>query len=139
MVSVFELGAGLKELGVASTVPDLEMLTRELDDNQDGMVGFEEFLAAAAEHDILRTEVFQSDGRMSLRTVFETFCEGSANKISQSTLYDIFGGNRQDLDTLLEEYDADGDGWINFEEFRTMMTAGVSPLVEVTKEDLESQ
>jgi Ca2+-binding EF-hand superfamily protein len=133
VVSVSELGAGLKELGVASTVTDLEMLTQGIDDNRDGTVSFEEFLAAAAEHDILRTELFQAGGRTSLRTVFETFCEGSDNKISQSTLYEIFGGNRKDLDALLDEFDANGDGWIDFEEFRTMMAAGVSPLEEVTK------
>ena len=138
MVSVNELGTGLKEMGVVSTVADLEQLTREIDDNQDGKVSFEEFLVAAAEHDILRTHVFQVDGAMSLRTVFETFCEGPANKISHSTLYEIFGGNRQDLDALLNEFDADGDGWIDFEEFQTMMNSNLrSPLEEVTKEDLE--
>ena len=137
IVNINELGAGLKNLGIVSTVADIERLCREIDSNQDGEVCFEEFLAAAAEHEILRTHVFQVEGSMSLRTVFETFCEGPADKISQSTLHEIFGGNREDLNTLLEKFDADGDGWIDFEEFRTMMAVDKSPLEEVTKEDLE--
>ena len=58
MVSISELGVGLKELGVVSTVLQLQLLTQEIDENKDGTVTFEEFLAAAAEHDILRTQVF---------------------------------------------------------------------------------
>ena len=72
---------------------------------------------------------------MSLRTVFETFCEGPADKISQSTLMKYLWKSRGSKH--LEKFDADGDGWIDFEEFRTMMAVDKSPLEEVTKEDLE--
>ena len=135
-MSVYELGAGLKELGVASTVAQLESLTKEIDENQDGRVSFEEFVAAAAEHELIRTKVFTENGSLTLRTVFDTFCEGSTNKISQSTLYDIFSGDRSELEKTLQEFDANGDGWLDFEEFCMLMSSNNDPLDEVAEEEL---
>ena len=136
MVSIQELGSGFKELGVANTVSQLESLTTSMDDDQDGVVSFEEFVAAAAEHDILRSQVFAASGHLTLRTVFDTFCEGSSNKISQSTLYEIYSGDVTELERTLQEFDVNGDGWLDFDEFCMLMESGNSPLNEVTEEEI---
>lgn len=107
VVTLEELGWGLKSLGVLMNADDIDSITAEIDQDGDGRVSFDEFLAAVAER-----EHFTQKER--LRLAFDYFDMDHNGKIDEGELFEIVG-NMDDTQQVLQQFDTDGDGAIDFE------------------------
>ena len=106
VVSVADLGRALKELGVFMNADDIDAIMSDIDQNGDGMVTFDEFLAAAAEQD-----AFTVEERM--QKAFNYFDIDGSGGIDLAEMFEIVG-NMDDAKDLIDRYDTDKDGIIDF-------------------------
>lgn len=107
--------------------PNWKSIINSLDANQDGKLDFNEFMAAATDRvNLLNEENLKkafsildknNDGKVSATELKETFAAGVFNP----------GNGRTQLDDafwkkMLSECDINGDGFIDFKEFKATMT-----------------
>ena len=125
-ISSLELSEMLLSLGQKRSVAKKEAdeMVRELDGNGDGYIDFEEFMDALG----VNTVQF-SDKEDELMDAFAIFDSDKKGFISAKELQNILAGLGYEKCSLSECFlmikgvDKDGDGLINFEEFKFMMTA----------------
>jgi len=109
----------------------LDEILRSVDSDGSGCLDYTEFVAATVDR-----RVYAQRG--VLLAAFRTFDLDGDGKISKEELRQVLGGEPGDertpserrIDGLLEEADIDGDGFVDFEEFFAMMTAGQPDGVE---------
>ena len=113
--------------------PDWEKVVTCLDVDNDGLVGFDEFVTAASDRHRLIL------GENHLKQAFEILDKDKTGAISLQNLKESFGFNSShaslelrsaekvaestwdDIDKLFKEIDKNGDGAIDFEEFNAHM------------------
>ncbi|CAI0542801.1 unnamed protein product [Linum tenue] len=126
-----ELKESLKNIRISVTEAEAEEMVAKVDSNGDGLIDFEEFkilcrtMGGAGEGDELRDafEVFDRD-RDGLITVEELGSVLSSLGLKE-------GKRMEDCKEMIRKVDADGDGMVNFDEFRTMMRNGGGKLLPV--------
>ncbi|XP_073274942.1 probable calcium-binding protein CML18 [Primulina huaijiensis] len=117
-ISLQELTAILTSLGSATTAADeAARAMSELDSDGDGFIDFNEFKAFHCRG---------GDRNKELEEAFELYDKDKNGKISASELHDVLGrlGDKcslKDCRRMIGSVDVDGDGCVNFDEFKRMM------------------
>lgn len=96
-------------------------MIKSVDDNGDGEIDFEEFLILMSSK-----KPSSDDPDKELRDAFAVFDSDGSGSISRSELKKLMKNLGQtlsdaELDAMMDEVDTDGNGEIDFEEFKTMM------------------
>ncbi|KAJ7519498.1 hypothetical protein O6H91_20G041600 [Diphasiastrum complanatum] len=123
-ISVSELGSVLRSLGDTPSEKDLQLMVQEVDIDDDGYVDLEEFVKLNAP--------VSAENLASPEELKDVFCVFDADKngyISAEELHNVLlnlgdcGLTIEDCRRMIRIVDSDGDGFVNFEEFKKMMTS----------------
>ncbi|OMJ89773.1 hypothetical protein SteCoe_8043 [Stentor coeruleus] len=93
-----------------------------VDKDKTGFISYSDFVTACLKQE-------EIDNEVNLEMAFKAFDEDKSGKISIEELRRVFGigsGKIKDLKNLLMEVDNNGDGEIDFVEFKKMMIKGLS-------------
>ncbi len=120
-ISITELKDVMKRLGQNPTDDELQRMVLSVDDNGDNEIDFQEFLILMSSN-----KPSKEDPDRELRDAFKVFDSdgsGSISRIEMKKLLKRLGQNLSDaeLDAMMDEVDTDGNGEIDFEEFKSMM------------------
>ncbi|ONK77266.1 uncharacterized protein A4U43_C02F4780 [Asparagus officinalis] len=120
-----ELSSSLDNLGIYIPDEDLEAMVAKIDVNRDGCVDMEEFGA------LYQTIMDERDEEEDMREAFNVFDQNGDGFITVEELRSVLGslGLKQgrtveDCRRMIKRVDADGDGRVNFKEFKQMMRGG---------------
>uniref|UniRef100_A0ACD5XG23 Uncharacterized protein n=1 Tax=Avena sativa TaxID=4498 RepID=A0ACD5XG23_AVESA len=124
-ISRQELAALFQSVGHAATDDELSRMMAEADADGDGFISLDEFAA-------LNATVSGDDAAVEedLRHAFKVFDADGSGAISAAELARVLRGLGEKATTvsqcrrMIEGVDKNGDGLINFEEFRGMMAGG---------------
>ncbi|KAK9047844.1 hypothetical protein SSX86_033194 [Deinandra increscens subsp. villosa] len=137
-----ELSDSLKNIGISTSERDVLEMVQRVDVNGDGLIDFDEFCTLFEL--MMRGE--EEDGRRSvvgdrnldgedgdLRDAFDVFDGDKNGLISVEELGLVLdslgfkeGKKLEDCKMMISKVDIDGDGMIDFHEFKNMMKNGVS-------------
>lgn len=114
-ITVDELRQGLKEKGELLPDTDLQKLMSNMDVDGNGVIDYEEFVAATMNLYKLENE--------NLLKAFQKFDADNSGYITKDELVTALKDREDELDIeqILAEVDKDNDGKIDYEEFRDMM------------------
>ncbi|XP_006355093.1 probable calcium-binding protein CML25 [Solanum tuberosum] len=118
-----ELGSIMASLGNPTTEEELVNMIREVDSDGDGFIDLQEFIELNTK-DIDSNEVLES-----LKDAFSVFDMDKNGSISAEELLTVLRSLGEDCTLaecrkMISGVDCDGDGMINFEEFKIMMAKG---------------
>lgn len=107
----------MESFGQKTTTAEIEYLIKEFDTNGDGTISFTEFLTMMVQD---RAKCFDDETEMQ-----KAFCvmdkdgDGFLSKDELRHMMINLGekSTEEEIDDMIREFDADGDGRINFEEF----------------------
>jgi len=129
-----ELISFFKNLNITIDEKALDKTIAEVDDNGNGEIDFNEFV-------VLMHSTPKSDKKIDeLREAFKVFDLNNDGKISADELQLVlskYGENvtKEDIELIMSTVDLDGNGTIDYDEFRKMMLDG--PVVEKVPEKSE--
>ena len=117
-----QLGMLMNSLSQYPTKEELEQLIKETDVDNTNQIYFNQFLKIIAK----RIKNVEVDENKYLKKLFSTLDRNQNNLISIHEIRYIVthsGKNisEKDIETIMKEADTDGDGYISFEEFLTIM------------------
>ncbi|GAB2300089.1 hypothetical protein Dimus_034129 [Dionaea muscipula] len=125
-ISATELGSLLKALGSETSVEEVTAMMEEMDSDGDGYIDLKEF---ADFHDRSGSEIVAGGEAESkeLREAFDMYDKDKNGLISPRELHDVLKklGEKcslKDCSKMICSVDVDGDGHVNFEEFKKMMS-----------------
>uniref|UniRef100_A0A7N0VM59 EF-hand domain-containing protein n=1 Tax=Kalanchoe fedtschenkoi TaxID=63787 RepID=A0A7N0VM59_KALFE len=123
-ISSSELGAMITSLGQTATDEEIQKMLLESDKDGDGFISLEEFIEINIK-DVDSDEVLES-----LRGAFSVFDIDGNGSISAEELHKVLQGLGEECSVaeckrMISGVDADGDGMINFDEFKVMMDNGL--------------
>ncbi|XP_019172988.1 PREDICTED: probable calcium-binding protein CML25 [Ipomoea nil] len=122
-ISWSELGSIMGSLGHVATEEELKAMIREVDSDGDGFIDLREFIE-------LNTQGIDSEEVLrNLKDAFSVFDSDKNGSISAEELQNVMHSLGDDCSiadcrNMISGVDRDGDGMIDFEEFRVMMTMG---------------
>lgn len=123
-ISVAELGEALKAQGITVMPKDLQRVIEDLDSDRDGFISVKEFAAFCSQGS-------DDGGAAELRDAFDLYDVDKNGLISAEELHKVL--NRlgmkccpEDCHRMITSVDSDGDGNVNFTEFKKMMTNTVA-------------
>merc|ERR1711907_235389 len=119
-IELSELKQVMRKLGQNPTEDELKEMISSVDDNGDHEVDFEEFLV------LMKSRIEHDDPEKELKdafAVFDTDGSGSIDRKELKRLMKKLGQalSEAEVDAMMDEVDANGDGEISYEEFKTMM------------------
>ena len=122
MISVKDLNAAMRQCGYEVTEADLQDTIREIDADANGTVDWEEFQVLM----VRKTQHFPLNQTEMLRAfqLFDTDRDGFIAHSELKSAVDQFLGchlTDKEVDEMIADVDADGDGRISFSEFEQMM------------------
>jgi len=117
-----EISEVLKALGLDLAKDELADIMSSLDENGDGVMDFQEFVA------MMDRRMSINSQRAEIEQTFKVFDKNGDGKITFDELKEVLtqlGEEVTDKDVMdmIKEADLNGDGAIDFEEFMIMMTA----------------
>ncbi|XP_073309811.1 probable calcium-binding protein CML18 [Primulina huaijiensis] len=117
-ISPSELGAVLNGLDSRTTEDEVARIMSELDIDGDGFIDLNEFKAF---------HCVGGDSNKELREAFDLYDQDKNGKISAKELHTVLRGlgekcSLKDCRRMIGSVDVDGDGCVDFEEFKKMMT-----------------
>ena len=123
-ITIVELKEVMKSLGQNPTDTELKRMINSVDDNGDNEIDFEEFLVLMSSNKGDRND----DPDRELKDAFKVFDSdgnGSISKLELQRLMSNLGQRLTDveLDAMMGEVDTDGNGEIDFDEFKQMMVS----------------
>lgn len=121
-ISVSELINVMKALGSETSVEEVNQMMTKIDTDGDGFINLDEFAGFCKEN--------SGDVEEGMKELHEAFDHYDLNKnglISSSELHQILNrlGENCTVDDcvkMIKSVDSDGDGFVNFEEFKKMMS-----------------
>lgn len=119
-ISLPELGSIFKALGTAMTADELKRVMSEIDTDGDGFIDLKEFTEFHRGGD-------SANDFKELRDAFDLYDKDKNGKISAAELLAVLkqlGENcsLKDCKKMISSVDVDGDGCVNFDEFKKMMS-----------------
>ncbi|CAK7347932.1 unnamed protein product [Dovyalis caffra] len=129
-ISCYELSEVLLCLGYqkSKAAREAERMVREMDCNGDGFIDLDEFIDAVND-DGNFTSGNKEDYLMDAFLIFDTDKNGLISARELQTVLTSLGCKKcslEDCRRMIKGVDKDGDGFVDFHEFRSMMTAGAS-------------
>ncbi|CAJ1915091.1 unnamed protein product [Sphenostylis stenocarpa] len=125
-----ELSDSLKNLGITISEQDLTQMIEKIDVNGDGYVDIDEF------GELYQTIMDEKDEEGDMREAFNVFDQNGDGFITGEELSAVLcslglkhGKTIDYCMSMIKKVDVDGDGMVNFQEFKQMMKEGgfVSP------------
>ncbi|XP_051117574.1 probable calcium-binding protein CML27 [Andrographis paniculata] len=115
-ISETELGAVLCGLGSTTTADEMAVVMSDLDADGDGYIDLNEF----------KSFRWLGGGDGELQEAFDLYDKDRDGKITAAELQSVLRGlgeesSVEDCRRMIGAFDVDGDGCIDFEEFRKMM------------------
>ncbi|KAJ3123441.1 calmodulin-like 3 [Physocladia obscura] len=115
-----ELALVMRQFGLDATDGEVHDLVAEIDVDGNGAIEFDEFI------DLMARKMREVDSEEELRSAFKVFDEDGNGFISAQELRHVMasmGENLSDGDiaAMLNDYDVNGDGQIDYNEFLAMM------------------
>ncbi|XP_069122988.1 calmodulin-like isoform X2 [Argopecten irradians] len=134
-ITTSELGTVMRSLGQNPTESELQDMINEVDADElafygpiqtnccglgNGTIDFEEFLHMMAR------KMKETDSEEDLREAFRVFDKDGNGYISAAELRHVMTNlgeklTDEEVDEMIKEADLDGDGMVNYEEFKTMV------------------
>lgn len=120
-----ELRDVLAKMGMPVSLEEVRAMIRSVDADSNGTVEFDEFVRAV---EMRRRSMSGGDDEAHWREVFAMFDSDSNGKISAEELQRVMTnfGQKMTLEeakSMIRDLDVDGDGEIDFDEFRKMLKA----------------
>lgn len=117
-----ELASVLNALGSNSSQPEVDKMMEEMDSDRDGFVNIQEFADFCAK----KVEGDES-GVKELRDAFDMYDANKNGLISADELHQVLirlgeSCTVADCANMIQTVDSDGDGYVNFDEFKKMMS-----------------
>ncbi|CAM4481875.1 unnamed protein product [Lepidochelys olivacea] len=121
-ITTGELGTVMWSLGQNPTEAELQDMVGELDTDGSGTVDFPEFLS------LMARKMRDMDSEEEIREAFRVFDEDGIGYISAAELRHVMTNlgeklTDEEVDEMIKEADADGNGQVNYEEFVRMMVS----------------
>lgn len=120
-----ELNDSLKNLGIYIPEQELVQMIEKIDLNGDGYVDSEEFGG------LFETIMEERDEEEDMREAFNVFDQNRDGFITVEELKSVLaslglkqGRTLEDCKRMIGKVDADGDGMVNYKEFKQMMKGG---------------
>ncbi|KAG1363221.1 calmodulin-like protein 6 [Cocos nucifera] len=144
-VTAEELEESFKRLGFVSTRNEIVSMMERVDANEDGLIDLEEFGelydslgrgrggggGGDGDERVERGKEEEEEGEMELREAFDVFDENGDGLITVEELGLVLaslglkrGVTAEDCRDMIRKVDLDGDGMVNFGEFKKMMVEG---------------
>ncbi|XP_038889113.1 calmodulin-like protein 3 [Benincasa hispida] len=133
-----ELMESLKNMRMLITEKDAEEMLKGVDENGDGLIDFEEFCVLGEKlvmgfGEKKKICVEDEEDEDELREAFGVFDKDKDGMISVEELSLVLcslgmneGKKVENCKEMIKKVDLDGDGMVNFDEFKRMMRSGVS-------------
>ncbi|ETE65239.1 Centrin-3, partial [Ophiophagus hannah] len=123
-ISVFSLKVAMRALGFDVKKADVLKILKDYDREGSGKISFDDF------NEVVTDWILERDPHEEILKAFKLFDDDDSGKISLRNLRRVareLGENMTDeeLRAMIEEFDKDGDGEINQEEFIAIMTGDV--------------
>ncbi|XP_059642985.1 calcium-binding allergen Ole e 8-like [Cornus florida] len=120
-ISATEFADVMKALGSTTSTEEVSRMMHEIDTDKDGFINLEEFAG------FCKGESAADGGDGELREAFDLYDADKNGLISASELHMVLNrlGEKctvQDCTNMIKTVDSDGDGNVNFDEFKKMMT-----------------
>lgn len=130
-ISSFELSEVLLWLGQekSTAVEEAEGMVREVDCNGDGFIDLDEFMRVMNTDFTVGSSSTCDDGLMDAFLIFDSDKNGviSAEELQRVLIsLGCVKCSLQECKRMIKGVDKDGDGFVDFEEFRSMMTGCAS-------------
>lgn len=121
-ISSTEFVEVMKSLGSETSEDEVNRMMEEIDTDRDGFINLEEFAGFCK-----AGSAYGDGGATELKEAFHLYDQDNDGKISAEELHQILSqlGEKctiQDCTSMINSVDSDGDGFVNFEEFKKMMT-----------------
>ncbi|GKV05151.1 hypothetical protein SLEP1_g17193 [Rubroshorea leprosula] len=121
-ISITELGDVLQAMGTRYSQEELQRVMGDIDTDCDGFINLSEFAA------LCRSSFDDATATIELRDAFDLYDQDKNGLISSSELHLVLNRlgmkcSEEDCARMICSVDSDGDGNVNFEEFRKMMNA----------------
>ncbi|CAM5086013.1 unnamed protein product [Eretmochelys imbricata] len=121
-ITTGELGTVMRSLGQNPTEAELQDMVGELDTDGSGTVDFPDFLS------LMARKMRDMDSEEEIREAFRVFDEDEIGYISAAELRHVMTNlgeklTDEEVDEMIKEADADGNGQVNYEEFVRMMVS----------------
>ncbi|CAO2818968.1 unnamed protein product [Amaranthus hypochondriacus] len=120
-----ELNDSLQNLGIYIPDKELSQMIDKIDVNKDGFVDMEEFGA------LYKTIMNEKDEEEDMREAFNVFDQNGDGFITVEELRSVLqslglkqGRTIDDCKKMISKVDVDGDGMVNYKEFKQMMKGG---------------
>lgn len=120
-ITTVELGDILRKLGYNPTPEDLKDMIKEVDIDGNGNVDFQEFL------ELMSHKMKDHDSEEEMLEAFKIFDRDNNGYVTKDDFKVIMNHlgeamTPDELDEMIKDNDDDGDGQLNYEEFKKMMT-----------------
>ncbi|CAO2826477.1 unnamed protein product [Amaranthus hypochondriacus] len=120
-----ELNDSLQNLGIYIPDKELSQMIEKIDVNKDGFVDMEEFGA------LYKTIMNERDEEEDMREAFNVFDQNGDGFITVEELRSVLqslglkqGRTIDDCKKMISKVDVDGDGMVDYKEFKQMMKGG---------------
>nr|CAB3230143.1 centrin-3-like [Phallusia mammillata] len=120
-IDYHELKVAMRALGFEVKKADVLKVLRDYDREGTGSIGFEDY------NDVMTEWMLERDPQEEFSKAFKLFDDDETGKISLRNLRRVareLGENmsEEELHAMIDEFDTDGDGEINLEDFISIMT-----------------
>ncbi|CAF1056883.1 unnamed protein product [Didymodactylos carnosus] len=117
-----EFKVGLRALGFDVHKAEAQKLLRDYDRLGKNKINYQDF------HEVAADMMLQRDSREEILKAFKLFDDDDTGKISLKKLRRVArelgdNVNEDELKAMIDEFDLDGDGEINFDEFLAMLNS----------------